>query len=82
MVYYTYLKDTCITFLNIKHFRDIQQINAIHNTVPAGERGFSVSRDNLVTWCVRQDEKKHKLDDYDDENNNNNNNNNNKFHFD
>ena len=43
-------------------------------------RGFSVSRDNLVTWCVRQDEKKHKLDDDDDnDDNNNNNNNNNKF---
>ena len=45
-----YLRDTRITFLNIKHFRDIQQINAIHNTIPAGEKGFSDSRDNLVTW--------------------------------
>lgn len=36
-------------FLNIKHFRDFQQINAIHNNIPAGERGFSGSRDNLVT---------------------------------
>jgi len=36
-------------FLNIKHFRDYQQINTTHNTIPAGEREISSSRDNLVT---------------------------------
>ena len=37
-------------FLNIKQSRDFQQINAIHNTIPTGEKVFSGTRDNFVTW--------------------------------